>query len=90
MSIGSKLLILRALCNGKTLAFQAKDAGSIPAARSNPIPVCSSALMGDVAMCGVMSLQGGPGGGFTPPDPERSLMTEDGGSVEQAAMIRRG
>jgi hypothetical protein len=34
MSIGSKLLILRALCNGKTLAFQAKDAGSIPAARS--------------------------------------------------------
>jgi hypothetical protein len=23
------------LCNGKTLAFQAKDAGSIPAARSN-------------------------------------------------------
>jgi hypothetical protein len=24
----------RALCNGKTLAFQAKDAGSIPAARS--------------------------------------------------------
>ena len=25
----------RALCNGKTLAFQAKDAGSIPAARSN-------------------------------------------------------
>ena len=29
----------RALCNGKTLAFQAKDAGSIPAARSkNPFP----------------------------------------------------
>jgi hypothetical protein len=26
----------RALCNGKTLAFQAKDAGSIPAARSSP------------------------------------------------------
>jgi hypothetical protein len=25
----------RALCNGKTLAFQAKDAGSIPAARSS-------------------------------------------------------
>jgi hypothetical protein len=25
---------LRALCNGKTLAFQARDAGSIPAARS--------------------------------------------------------
>jgi hypothetical protein len=25
---------MRALCNGKTLAFQAKDAGSIPAARS--------------------------------------------------------
>ena len=24
----------RALCNGKTLAFQANDAGSIPAARS--------------------------------------------------------
>ena len=24
----------RALCNGKTLAFQARDAGSIPAARS--------------------------------------------------------
>jgi hypothetical protein len=35
MGFGSKLLILRALCNGKTLAFQAKDAGSIPAARSN-------------------------------------------------------
>ena len=29
----------RALCNGKTLAFQAKDAGSIPAARSNLLPV---------------------------------------------------
>ena len=27
----------RALCNGKTLAFQAKDAGSIPAARSRHI-----------------------------------------------------
>ena len=29
----------RALCNGKTLAFQAKDAGSIPAARSIPSAV---------------------------------------------------
>ena len=28
--------VLRALCNGKTSAFQADDAGSIPAARSNP------------------------------------------------------
>jgi hypothetical protein len=28
----------RALCNGKTLAFQAKDAGSIPAARSKITP----------------------------------------------------
>ena len=27
-------LVERALCNGKTLAFQARDAGSIPAARS--------------------------------------------------------
>ena len=27
--------VLRALCNGKTLAFQANDAGSIPAARFN-------------------------------------------------------
>jgi hypothetical protein len=27
---------LRALCNGKTSAFQADDAGSIPAARSKP------------------------------------------------------
>ena len=26
--------ITRALCNGKTLAFQAKDTGSIPVARS--------------------------------------------------------
>ena len=26
---------MRALCSGKTLAFQDKDAGSIPAARSN-------------------------------------------------------
>ena len=26
---------MRRLCSGKTLAFQAKDAGSIPAARSN-------------------------------------------------------
>ena len=26
---------MRALCSGKTLAFQAKDAGSIPARRSN-------------------------------------------------------
>jgi hypothetical protein len=25
---------MRALCSGKTLAFQANDAGSIPAARS--------------------------------------------------------
>lgn len=25
---------MRALCNGKTLAFQAKDTGSIPVARS--------------------------------------------------------
>jgi hypothetical protein len=29
-------VLSRALCNGKTLAFQAKDAGSIPAARSTP------------------------------------------------------
>jgi hypothetical protein len=28
------------LCNGKTLAFQAKDAGSIPAARSIPWKIC--------------------------------------------------
>ena len=28
----------RALCSGKTLAFQANDAGSIPAARSKPFP----------------------------------------------------
>ena len=27
-------VVLRALCNGKTSAFQADDAGSIPAARS--------------------------------------------------------
>jgi len=27
---------MRALCNGKTSAFQADDAGSIPAARSTP------------------------------------------------------
>ena len=27
-------LVERALCSGKTLAFQANDAGSIPAARS--------------------------------------------------------
>jgi hypothetical protein len=33
----------RALCNGKTLAFQAKDAGSIPAARSIPF-LCSRLL----------------------------------------------
>ena len=26
---------MRRLCSGKTLAFQAKDAGSIPARRSN-------------------------------------------------------
>ena len=37
---------LRRLCSGKTLAFQAKDAGSIPARRSNynlagfPLIVC--------------------------------------------------
>jgi hypothetical protein len=30
---------LRALCNGKTLAFQAKDAGSIPAARSKILSI---------------------------------------------------
>ena len=29
------VLALRALCNGKTSAFQADDAGSIPAVRSN-------------------------------------------------------
>ena len=28
-------LTVRRLCSGKTLAFQAKDAGSIPARRSN-------------------------------------------------------
>ena len=27
-------VVMRALCNGKTSAFQADDAGSIPAARS--------------------------------------------------------
>ena len=27
--------MMRRLCSGKTLAFQAKDAGSIPARRSN-------------------------------------------------------
>ena len=27
---------MRRLCSGKTLAFQAKDAGSIPARRSRP------------------------------------------------------
>jgi hypothetical protein len=32
---------VRRLCSGKTLAFQAKDAGSIPARRSN-IPVSRS------------------------------------------------
>tara|TARA_B100002051_G_scaffold267407_1_gene295831 strand:- start:419 stop:619 length:201 start_codon:yes stop_codon:yes gene_type:complete len=30
------LYALRALCNGKTSAFQADDAGSIPAARFKP------------------------------------------------------
>ena len=29
------LIQMRTLCNGKTLAFQANDAGSIPAVRSN-------------------------------------------------------
>jgi hypothetical protein len=29
----ARLVILRVLCNGKTLAFQANDAGSIPATR---------------------------------------------------------
>ena len=28
------MIVMRALCNGKTSAFQADDAGSIPAARS--------------------------------------------------------
>lgn len=28
----------RALCNGKTLAFQARDTGSIPVARSTTAP----------------------------------------------------
>jgi hypothetical protein len=38
------------LCNGKTLAFQAKDAGSIPAARSSPAedPVELSAHAGRI------------------------------------------
>jgi hypothetical protein len=30
------LVILRVLCNGKTLAFQANDTGSIPVTRSSP------------------------------------------------------
>ena len=30
---------MRALCNGKTSAFQADDAGSIPAARSSLFPI---------------------------------------------------
>ena len=29
------MIVMRALCNGKTSAFQADDAGSIPATRSN-------------------------------------------------------
>ena len=29
------MIVMRALCNGKTSAFQADDAGSIPAARSS-------------------------------------------------------
>ncbi len=29
--------LTRALCNGKTLAFQAKDTGSIPVARSKSL-----------------------------------------------------
>ena len=33
MSANCKI-VMRALCNGKTSAFQADDAGSIPAARS--------------------------------------------------------
>ena len=30
---------MRRLCSGKTLAFQAKDAGSIPARRSRPLKI---------------------------------------------------
>ena len=35
---------VRALCNGKTLAFQARDAGSIPAARSSFLFKCVTFL----------------------------------------------
>ena len=35
---------MRALCNGKTSAFQADDTGSIPVARSTPFPVLHSIL----------------------------------------------
>ena len=37
----------RALCNGKTLAFQAKDAGSIPAARSKKLSALKNMVRRD-------------------------------------------
>ena len=39
----------RALCSGKTLAFQANDAGSIPAARSKHFPNTIHAKNSDLA-----------------------------------------
>ena len=46
--MGGAYVLVRALCNGKTSAFQADDAGSIPAARSKSLaihlcrPICLS------------------------------------------------
>ena len=53
--------IMRILCNGKTLAFQANDAGSIPAIRSNaPIAqleeqlICNHQVVGSIPTWGTI------------------------------------
>ena len=52
---------MRILCNGKTLAFQANDAGSIPAIRSNaPIAqleeqlICNHQVVGSIPTWGTI------------------------------------
>ena len=47
MTVWRDRQLMRILCNGKTLAFQANDAGSIPAIRSNALV----SLMVEVRSC---------------------------------------
>lgn len=49
--------VTRALCSGKTLAFQANDAGSIPAARSKNLPAVFRQVSQGIAFAFRLSCQ---------------------------------